>query len=267
MSARIVAVVAILFSASASAQDSPYGSSAYGGGWAPSLDTSLAIGRDVVMGELARSIVCDEGEAAEGSAAAVGGGSSPTSLFADALEPADQSAPSAAQTRFSRSEVLQRQSEAMILAAVKKRQPGAEAEYARVFRENDMAELFTQATAAYGLRNDDIADTLAAYWLVSWVVANDETDFSPAAALAVRDQVRGGIARTAVAGFSAERKHRLADEAIFNTLIATQTFEYAQSGEISKADYRRVADVTQKAFLGFGVDLRALRLTDRGFQK
>lgn len=188
-------------------------------------------------------------------------------LFANALLPVDQGETVDIDTRFARSLAAQKVSEASILAEIKKRQPGAEAEYARVFAQQDMAKLFEKAVRGYGLRSDDIADTMAAYWLVSWVLANDAKDFSAAAARAVRDQVKAGIARTSVAGLSFEKKHRLADEAIFNTLIATQAFEYAQSGKISKADYRRLADVTQKAFLGLGADLRQMQLTDAGFIK
>jgi hypothetical protein len=244
----------------ASAQD-------YGGGWAlPSLDTASMIGQQVVASELGvraaggtRGRRIDMAGATTGQSAAAS-----TSVFLSALQPDSGDVP-AVETSFSRSKTLQKQSEAAILAEVKRRQPGAESEYARAFAQEDMAKMFDRATSAYGLRNNDIADTMAAYWLVSWVIANDAKDFSPAAARAVRDQVKGGIARTSVAGFSAEKKHRLADEAIFNTLIATQAFEYAQSGKISKADYRRLADVTQQAFMGFGADLRALKLTEAGF--
>lgn len=264
MGLRLFAVVGALLAMPAAAQD-------YGGGWAvPSLDTASMIGQQIVASEI--GVRAAGGSPGSGGARGLAGGSlaagsASTSMFASALLPVDTRAAASVVTRFTRSAALQKKSEAGILAEVKKRQPGAEVEYGRVLGQQDMAALFDKAVRGYGLRNNDIADTMAAYWLVSWVVANDAKDFSPAAARAVREQVKGGIARTPVADFSPEKKHRLADEAIFNTLIATQAFEYAQSGKISKADYRRLGEVTQQAFIGFGADLRALRLTDAGFQK
>lgn len=243
----------------------------YGGSAAPSLELSLDITNDILRQEIGNRAANDGLPASQrsvgnGASAFVAGRSTAMpGLFGSALQPVDSAA--SVKTSFQRSPTLQKKSEAGILAEVRKRQPGAEREYARVLGQQDMAKLFDKAVRGYGLRNNDIADTMAAYWLVSWVIANDANDFSAAAARAVRDQVKGGIARTAVAGFSPEKKHLLADQAIFNTLIATQAFEYAQSGKISRADYRRMADVTQKAFLGFGADLRSLQLTDAGFVK
>lgn len=243
----------------------------YGGHASPSLELSLDITNDILRQEIGNR-AANGGQAVSqregaGGASLVSArrGEAVPGLFGSALQPNGSVAN--VETRFARSHLLQKKSEAGILAEVRKRQPAAEAAYAQMLGQQDMARLFDKAVRGYGLRNNDIADTMAAYWLVNWVIANDAKDFSPAAARAVRDQVKGGIARTSVAGFSPEKKHRLADEAIFSTLIATQAFEYAQSGKISKADYRRIADVTQRAFLGFGADLRALRLTDAGFQE
>jgi hypothetical protein len=237
----------------------------YGGPAAPSMDLMIDITREMTRDNAIRGLA-NRGNGAVRDTARGFVGATNTSPFAAALSPASPGV-TAVDTSFQRSATLQRESEAGILAEVKRRQPGAEAEYARIFAQQDMAKLFDRAVRGYGLRNNDIADTMAAYWLVSWVIANDAKDFSPAAARAVRDQVNGGIARTSVGSYSTEKKHHLADEAIFNTLIATQAFEYAQSGKISPSDYQRLSDVTQKAFLGFGADLRQLRLTDEGFVK
>lgn len=264
---RLVTIAgALMFATSAMAQ------SDYGGGWAyVPLDMSSSVTREILNKNVLRQRagLSPRAQGSGALASPLDGRASSTSPLSAAMSLSGSSPASLAtvRTSFVRSKALQRKSEAAILAEVKKRQPGAEVEYGRVLGQQDMARLFDKAVRGYGLRNDDIADTMAAYWLVSWVIANDAKDFSPAAARAVRDQVKGGISQTSVAAFSLEKKHRLADEAIFNTLIATQAFEYAQSGRISKADYRRLADVTQKVFIGFGADLRQLRLTDAGFAK
>lgn len=247
----------------AAAQDSPYGTSDYGGGWAsPSLDLSLEISRDVLRQSIMNDIVRDSVAKNARSSGGTAGGARP----APPASIRGTTAPGVLQTRFVRSKELQKQSEASILAELGRRQPGAVAEYAQVLRQNDMATLFDTSAASYGLKSNDIADTMAAYWLVSWVIANNAADFTPAQARGVREQIRSGMMRTAVVGFTLQKKHRLADEAIFNTLIASAIHDFARSGKITKADFARVGDATQKTFLGLGADLRALRLTDSGFQ-
>lgn len=202
-----------------------------------------------------------------------GGGranAAPVSVFSSALNVGGGSTrqPSlGVATSFTRSRAQQKSSEAGILAALKKRQPTAVAEYADFFTKYDISALFTKATADYGFSPNDVADTMAAYWLVAWVVANNGAEPSPLAARSVRDQVRRGIARTDVARFNPARRHQLADEAIFNMIILIETYDYAQKGRISRADFKRAGNATQQAFLGFGADLRQLRLTDAGFVK
>ncbi len=43
-----------------------------------------------------------------------------------------------------------------------------------------------------GLRTGDLADAMAAYWILNWIMAN-QGDNNRTQALAVRDQVRGVI--------------------------------------------------------------------------
>ncbi len=242
----------------------------YGGHAAPSLDVSLSISNDILRQEIGNRAANGGLTASQrrGGGGGLAGSAGPVGLFSNALVPLNAGVPSpSVDTRFARSAALQKKSEAGVLAQLQKRSPAGAADTARVFREYDIAQLFRKATAAYGFRDNDIADTLAAYWLVSWVIANDARDFSVPAARAVRDQVAAGIARTPVGSFSPEKKHQLADEAIINTLMATQMFEYAQSGKVPRDQYRRIGDDLQRVFLGFGADLRALKLTDRGFAK
>ncbi|PZN94083.1 MAG: hypothetical protein DCF31_10575 [Alphaproteobacteria bacterium] len=236
----------------------------------PSTETAISIGNFALATEMG---VRAADSSRQGRRGAVSQSRSPAlafdggpSVFATALQAPGPTAASV-QTRFTRSKAIQKGSEASILSALEKRQPEAVAEYRQIFASTDISRTFDKASQAFGFRSNDIADTMAAYWLVGWVVANDAKDFSPAAARAVRDQVKAGIARTSVAGFSPEKKHRLADEAIFNTLVLTAVFQNKEIGKVSGLDYRRVSDATQRAFVGFGADLRSLQLTDAGFVK
>lgn len=244
-------------------------------GWTvPSLDTASMIGQQVVASELGvRAAGGSPGRATRSRSATAAGGAlgfAPTGpndgLFANALAPSARPMVEA-RTSFTRSLALQRKSEAVILDKVRERQPAAVAEYARFFREQNMATEFERSSKEFGFRSDDAADTMTAYWLMAWAVANKISDIDPGAARAVRDQVKGGIARTAVGSYSPAKMHQLADEAIFNFIVLVQAFQFTQAGKISKADYARLGDATQKSFLALGADLRELRLTDSGFVK
>lgn len=243
----------------------------YGGSAAPSLEVTLDITNDILRQEIGNRAANGGRVASQREAGSLGlqqsGPAAAGSFFASALQPVGDMPAPAVSTRFSRSKAMQKQSEATILAALKKRQPAAHAEYAAFFGKYDIAALFSKATKDFGFSPNDVADTMAAYWLVAWVVANNGAEPSPAAARAVRNQVSRGIARTDVAGFDPARRHQLADEAIFNMIILIELYDYAQKGRISRADFARAGDATQKAFLGFGADLRNLQLTDAGFQK
>lgn len=263
-SGRVLAALLTGLAMPAQAQDSPYGTSDYGGGWAsPSLDVSLSIGRDIVNKSVMDGIIRD-GRAKSQAAKAPPRPAAGRSLFASALAPAK--APVAAiRTDFVRSPALQKVSEAALLADIRRRGVPDFAQYERFLRENDIAVAFEKGAQGYGLHANDAAETLAAYWLTAWIVANGADDFSVPAARAVRGQVKAGMARTATAGYDRARLHRLADEAMFNTLMLTQIYHLTKQGTVSATDYRRVGEATRQAFLGFGADLRGLKLTDAGF--
>lgn len=237
----------------------------YGGGWAtPSLDVSLSIGQDVVNKSIMDRIIRNRGGGSEaGPRAPVAPSPGRRSLFAGALAPGRT--PAEIRTDFVRSRALQKQSETALLAQIKARGVPDYAQYERFFAERDIAAEFEKGAREYGLKANDAADTLAGYWLTAWIVANGADDFSASAARGVRAQVKAGMARTAVGGYDPAKLHRVADEAIFNTLTLTQIYYLAKQGKVSAAEYRRIGEVTRQGFRNFGTDLRALKLTDAGF--
>lgn len=260
----------------ASAQDSTYGTSEYGGGWAsPSLDVSLSIGRDVLNKQITDGIIRDSRaagktprDAAPRAKMRVPAVTRPPvgrSLFAAALAPGNVPNKAAVRTDFERSAALQKQSEAALLAQIRGRGVPDQGQYEKFFRDHDIAAEFEKGARGYGLKANDAADALTGYMLTAWIVANGADDFSVAAARAARAQIGRGMAMTAVGGYDRARLHRLADEAMFNCLMLTQMYHLARQGTVSAADYRRVGDATWRGFLGFGADLRALKLTDKGF--
>lgn len=115
-----------------------------------------------------------------------------------------------------------------------------------------------------GLRTGDLADAMAAYWILNWITAN-QGDNNRTQALAVRDQVRGVIGGSpAVARLGDAGRQEMAEVLMLNFLVQQATYVDAmQRGD--QAMMRRLGDAAVARFRNeMGVDLRRLQLTDAG---
>ena len=115
-----------------------------------------------------------------------------------------------------------------------------------------------------GLRTGDLADAMAAYWILNWIMAN-QGDNNRTQALAVRDQVRGVIGGSpAVARLGDAGRQEMAEVLMLNFLVQQATYVDAmQRGD--QAMMRRLGDAAVARFRNeMGVDLRRLQLTDAG---
>lgn len=236
----------------------------YGGGWAvPSLDTAVSIGNGALDHELQLSVL----RGGRGRDRGVGGGADGAGFFASALGVrAAPVRPAAVETSFRRSRVVEAQAHANILAALGKRQPEAAAEYRRLFATADLPAGFEDVLRPYGLRADDAADALAAYWVMAWVVARRIADDSglpsPQAVRAVRDQVVQALALGPTGNYDATRRQMLADESIFNFLVLNQAWRAVRH---EPTQFERLATATRNNFLALGADLDRIDLGRGGF--
>ncbi|WP_185965027.1 hypothetical protein [Glacieibacterium frigidum] len=142
-----------------------------------------------------------------------------------------------------------------------KSDPAAGKAIAAQLAQHDYSRVYAGIVAPFGYRTDDAVDALAAYTLLGWLIANGAPDPSRADAAAVRAQVAAGLANDR--RFSDPRtRAELAEEIklLFVTLHAGW-----QSAR-KEGNLRPYADGVARMFQRFtGNDLRAMRLTERGF--
>ncbi len=231
----------------------------YGGGWAvPTMETSLEIGRLAAERAVLKDILRKEHGGARGAAAPA---SSRQRSHRAGPRPGRRSTPaSAIKPRLSGRRMP------ISSAPSKSGQPEAVPEYRRLFATANLPAGFEDVLRPYGLRADDAADALTAYWVMAWAVAHriaDDSDLpSPQAVAGVRRQVGQGFALTPVGRYDQTRRQLLADEAIFNFLVLNGAWRSARH---DPAQFDRLAAATQRNFLALGADLGRLAIGPGGF--
>ncbi|PLR27287.1 hypothetical protein SGCZBJ_07770 [Caulobacter zeae] len=149
------------------------------------------------------------------------------------------------------------------------RQTGPEGgrKVAAAMQARDPVRNWAQLVAADGLRPGDAADALAGYWVLNWMIAN-RGDNNRVQTLAVRDQVRAIMtSNPAYARLSEAQRQEFAEVLMLNFLVQQAAYVDAlKRGD--QAALQRLGDAAVARFKGeMGVDLRRLRLTERGFAK
>jgi hypothetical protein len=147
------------------------------------------------------------------------------------------------------------------------RQVGAESgrKIAQAMAQTDPVRNWAQVVADDGLRPGDVADALAGYWILNWGMATGR-DADRAQILAVREQVRPIIsANPAYARLNEAQRQEISEVFMLNFLIQHAAYTDAL-GRGDQATARRLGDAAVARFRNeMGLDLRALKLTDRGF--
>ncbi|NIJ20566.1 hypothetical protein FHS95_002258 [Sphingomonas naasensis] len=139
------------------------------------------------------------------------------------------------------------------------------AKLAAVMEKTDPVRNWAQLVANDGLRTNDMADALTAYWILNWAMANT-ADNNRAQVLGVRAQVRAMlVANPAQLRMGEAQRQEFSEILILNFLIQHAAFDDA----IRRGDrvlMQRLGDAAVARFQSeMGVDLRRLRLTDTGF--
>lgn len=129
----------------------------------------------------------------------------------------------------------------------------------------DPLQNWSRLVSGDGLRTNDMADALAGYWILNWVMANG-ADNNRSQTLAVRGQVRAIlVANPGQARLSEAQRQEMSETLILNFLIQHAAYDDAmRRGD--RTLMRRLGDAAVTRFRSeMGVDLRQLRLTDAGF--
>ncbi len=151
------------------------------------------------------------------------------------------------------------------IEALQKANPQSAAEIESKLRQQDVIGDFARDMAPYGLRADDVADTLTAYWLTMWIIANQEPIPNVDKVQAVQKQVRTVILQNnSVVQATDAARQEIAEVTIYETMIALGLLANAnQTGD--RYQLQQLADSAYQNILKQGIDLRDMKLTSNGF--
>ncbi|RXT29168.1 hypothetical protein B5P46_10690 [Rhizobium leguminosarum] len=133
---------------------------------------------------------------------------------------------------------------------------------ADALKKSDPVAEWAAIVGGDGLRPGDVADVVASYWILNWVMANG-SDSTDRQAQAVREQIRPIIA--ANTGLNDAQRQEIAEVLILNFLMQRTAYVNAlNKGDAATA--RKLGDAAVKRFSDeMAVDLKKLELTDNGF--
>lgn len=131
-------------------------------------------------------------------------------------------------------------------------------------QERDMIERFKADVGPYGLELNDVADAMTAYWVVSWMAANQEDLPEKPEVQAVRQQVRTQLAgNAAFAAADNDERQQFAETFIYETMW-TITLRNSVKND---AERQQIAAAVQAQAQKQGLNLLGMRLTSRGFMR
>jgi hypothetical protein len=146
--------------------------------------------------------------------------------------------------------------------------PQAAQQYSAVLAKNDFVRNWAQLVSEEGFRPGDVADALASYWMLNYLIANGLVDPPGGMGKAVARQVRGIMATNpAFTRLNEAQRQEMAEVFMLNFLSQQAAYSNAVRANDSGLK-RRLGDAAVTRFRNeMGVDLRALDLTPQGFVK
>ena len=150
-------------------------------------------------------------------------------------------------------------------SAVVKANPQKAARIEQVLSQQDVIGTFARDMAPYGLKPNNVADAMTAYWISMWMVANQASGPTVGAVHGVKRQVSLNLLNdAAIAGASEEQLQEVAEGLIYEAMFALGI----RANAINVGDPKRLDILSENAYknmLKLGVDIRAMNLTEKGF--
>lgn len=237
----------------ATAQDSPYGSSEYGGGWAvPSLDTSQSIIRDVINREMIDRIALGKDKQSDETAP----------------DPAYRSktgaTAAAGSLAFAASTQRRQRNFAQFFDGVRATNPGSANLLQKLLDDTSFSGKLDAKMKAKGLTANNISDAFAAYWMSIWLGSRGQAVPVSAAqaqnAKAFAQAMLG--ANPALPNMDDAAKQAVADKLLIQAGLMDVLIEQTQgnSGQLAQ-----LAQIARRGAGEWGLDLDAMQLTPAGF--
>lgn len=191
-------------------------------------------------------------------------------LSLDALtqSEAQRAAPTASvSTTFRPSPEVRKRNFAGIVSRVRATDPKTAAELERALASQDVIALAGKGIAKYGLKTNDVADTLTVYFITAWYgMRGRDDDPSRALVTAVRQQFVSAMGRTpGFAKLTDAQKQEIAEGTLIQTMLVSG---YVQAAKQNPALLGQVKTaIGQGAKATFGFDLASVQLTEKGLQR
>ena len=128
----------------------------------------------------------------------------------------------------------------------------------------DIPAEFRDTFGPLGLRHDNLADTMAAYWLAMWSVIHGKPLASDTQARAVRRQVLPRIQGSDLAK-SARKRQMMGEAFIYEATIGLAVYLDAKANQ-QELQLRQLARNAKKNTKKKGIDLAHMKLTDQGLR-
>ncbi|MBE9604345.1 hypothetical protein IAI18_05670 [Acetobacteraceae bacterium H6797] len=183
------------------------------------------------------------------------------------LAPSLPAAPTdAAKLTYTPSMELRRANFARFVEKTRANDPELAANMEKLFAERDVMKLADDWMAPYGMKSDNVADTMAVYLANAWLATRGRTDDpSP-------EQMRGLKAQMAAAALATPQfasatdavKQEMAEAMILQALIVSDFAETAKNNPQLQAQVRQA--VATGAQASFGIDLLKLELGPNGLR-
>jgi hypothetical protein len=129
----------------------------------------------------------------------------------------------------------------------------------RALSHQDIGAIYRGIVTPFGLRDGNIADALAAYVVLGWMIANGDGDPSPSSVQTVRRQLATRLVSDP--RLSGDNPIALGEELEFSFVILHAGWQSARRDGLVSS----FADAVAAMFATQGFDLRAVGLTAAGF--
>lgn len=129
----------------------------------------------------------------------------------------------------------------------------------------DIPSEFGDIFGPLGLRHDNLADTMAAYWLAMWSIIHDKPLATSQQASAVLAQVLPRI-QTSAQARDPKKRQLMGEALIYESTIGLQVYREAKENK-QELQLRQMARNAKKNTRKKGIDLAKMRLTDQGMRR
>ncbi|MBC8140965.1 MAG: hypothetical protein H7Y38_05935 [Armatimonadetes bacterium] len=183
-------------------------------------------------------------------------------------KPGKKATGKSASTTYRRSPQITQRVEAQFVQYATRLSPVAGKSVAADLKRFDPAPVWNKNVAGYGLRSGDIADAIAGYYILNFVIANKHTvNPTRGQVRAFRDRLKTALQKNPTVGtFTNAQKQELAEALMLNFLYQQKSFSDAVSKNDTAALTKLATAATRRFQAELKLDPTTLTLTEAGLK-